>query len=304
MARVILCALGDDDRLQDVVATGRALSEAGRFRPLFVHVAAPPIRLPPPLGTTGGSSSNVRGADPLSGSFEELVEQGAEDGVRLLRGAGIVEDESIVVTGDAVAQLNRLAEERDAALVVVGAARHGTLSGTLLGSVPHALVRDGARPVLIARGNRLPALGGPVVCGVDASTGESARRTVAHAAGLASSMGRRLILVHVLSNPPLPPGAGPVLTPVALEPTARERAAARRALEDLGRRLPAEAIETVVVSGTSVAACLDDVADERAADLLVVGRRARGPVRSAIGGSVSLELLRHARLPLVIVPPA
>jgi len=201
-----------------------------------------------------------------------------------------------------VTELNRLAVERDAVLVVVGTHGRGALSRTLLGSVSHALARRGARPVLIARSAVLPSLGGPVVCGVDLAD-ECAIAPVAHAARLATSMQRPLVLVHVQGGKRLVAPGAPLATAVALEPTARQRTDARQALDALARRVCAEPVESVVIDGTSVALRLDDFAANRGADLLVVGCRGSGLLRRALAGSTSLDLLRDGRRPLVIVPP-
>jgi nucleotide-binding universal stress UspA family protein len=45
-------------------------------------------------------------------------------------------------------------------------------------------------------------------------------------------------------------------------------------------------------------------ADEAEADAIVVGTRGQGALRSGLGGSVALELARHAERPVVIVPPS
>lgn len=302
MPPTILCAIANDNRLKDVVATGRALAATGRFSVLFVHVAQPAIAPPSAPGLAAGGVFSATAAHPPGFSFDELVERARAGGERLLRGARVQEQESIVVAGEPVTELNRLAIEHDAALVVVGTHGRGALSRTLLGSVSQALARDGARPVLVARRGLLPKRGGPVVCGVDIAD-ERALRPVTHAARLATSMQRPMVLVHVLNGNQVVPGAGPVAAPMALEPLAQDRAEARRALETLGRRTSIERVESVVVHGTSVALHLDELAACRGADLLVVGCRGAGLLRRALEGSVSLDLLRDGRRPLVIVPP-
>lgn len=57
----------------------------------------------------------------------------------------------------------------------------------------------------------------------------------------------------------------------------------------------------VTVAGGSAAAQLLAAAED--ADLLVVGSRGRGAVRSAVLGSVALHCVTHARVPVVVVHP-
>ena len=300
---VVLCAVADDQHVQDVVATGRAIQRASGLRPLFVHVAAPAVRLRVPMGFAAGPDAPGEGTLPLNSSIDDLSEQAREAGLELLQRASIEEDESFVVAGDPVAEINRVARERDAALVVVGSHRRGAVASAVGGSVSRALARGGACPVLIASGSALPGAGGPVVCGIDA-VDDRAVQPALRAGELALAMNRSLVLVHVVTGERLPPAAaGPVVTPVVLRPSARQKEHARCVVDAVGG-LSEGAVENLVVEGDSVAAELDRVANDRRADLLVVGCRGAGVVRRALEGSVSLELLRNGRRPLVIVPPA
>lgn len=303
MPETILCAVADDDRLQDVVATGRALAGGAGLRVLFAHVAEPAVAWPGHTGHAAGIGAPELPPDPLSASYAELAEHARENGRRLLLGAGLAADESIVVSGEPIRELNRLALEHDALLVVIGTHRRGPLSSAVLGSTSRALARRGVRPVLIARSTSLPTTGGAVVCGVDHHD-ERAGGTVRRAAELATALQRPLVLVHVLCGERLAATAGPIVTPMAIAPTARERKEAERALEELARSVPIDDVESVAVEGRSIAARLDEFATGRRADLLVVGCRGTSGLRAALDGSTSLHLLRQGQRPLVIVPPA
>ena len=59
-------------------------------------------------------------------------------------------------------------------------------------------------------------------------------------------------------------------------------------------------VRAVVVAGPAAPALLDR---SEGADLLVVGSRGRGTVRSAMLGSVALHCVTHARCPVVVVHP-
>lgn len=300
--RIILCAIADDDHLQDVVATGRALARTGRFRALFAHVAAPAVRLRSAPASAGAAGSGVRGAPPPISGIEDLREDARQSGLDLLREAGIDEDESILAVGTPASELNRLAAEHDAALIVAGSDRRGELATTLTGSVSRELARDGACSVLFARSSVLPGAGGPIVCGIDI-TGEQPLRPAVCGAQLALLLDDSLVLAHVLTGRRLARAAAePVTLPVVFKPGARQRDLARCVLEAVPG-LPQGSVENVVLDGSSVAADLDRFAAARHADLLVVGCRGAGLVQRALEGSVSAELLRNGRRPLVIVPP-
>ena len=300
--QTILCAVTDDDRLQDVVASGRAIAACTGSRALFVHVAEPAVAWPAPLGYGGGAAAPGLPPDPLSGTFAEISQHAREAGRGLLADAGVSPDEAVVVSGHPVNELNRLAVEHDALLVVAGTHRRGLLARTVLGSTSRALARQGARPVLIARSTIVPSTGGPVICGVDTDAPDGSR-AAEHAARLAAAMQRSLVLVHVVCPAPSAVMAGPVGAPIAVAPTGLEKGKAERALKAVARRLDSADIETVVVTGRSPAARLDEFARGRRADLLIVGCSARGGVRAVLDGSTSLNLLRHGQRPLVVVPP-
>lgn len=138
---------------------------------------------------------------------------------------------------------------------------------------------------------------GTIVCGVDETP--AARDALRAAVALARRLAWRIVLVHVRRRPH-PPGGG---TPDdgRREPHARALAEA----DALVRRLAAEVgcDPAVGLRGAvgDPAACLVACADEERADLVVVGSRARGPLRTALFGSVSAELCRRAPCPVLVV---
>ena len=141
-----------------------------------------------------------------------------------------------------------------------------------------------------------------VVCGVDESDHALAAARVGDE--LATWLGARLVLVHVV-HPPLAvggPALAPAFTPVA-EVEQAARAAARSLLGAVAERIGRPATATRVESGP-VALRLEQAAEEEGAELLVVGTRGTGDVHEAFLGSVSGAVLRSARCPVVVVPPA
>ena len=87
----------------------------------------------------------------------------------------------------------------------------------------------------------------------------------------------------------------------------REAAAARQAAE-AGARLGAEHgydLEVLVErADTSVAETILAVARRIEAGLIICGQRGRGPIRTAVFGSVSHHVAAHAHIPVLISPEA
>ena len=86
---------------------------------------------------------------------------------------------------------------------------------------------------------------------------------------------------------------------------AQEEASARRAAEEGARRavehgFKASAVTRQSTEGTARAILAE--ADEISARLIVCGRRGRGPLTSALLGSVSHALAAHAHRPVLIAP--
>jgi nucleotide-binding universal stress UspA family protein len=119
-----------------------------------------------------------------------------------------------------------------------------------------------------------------ILCGVDES--DAAGGVVRTAHWLADQLESRLVLIHV-SDEPIRDADG-VLASI------RDRLG-------LGSGDDLRSTE-----GTPAQSLIDEV-KHVGADLLVVGSRGRGPISSAVFGSVSRTLVTGASCPVVVVPP-
>jgi nucleotide-binding universal stress UspA family protein len=196
--------------------------------------------------------------------------------------------------------LARVAQERCAALVVLGASHTGRLRRVVPGSTGERLLPGSPCPVAIApRGyaNRTEPIQ-VVTCAYDATP--DARRALQSAAQMADRLGTRLAVVRVLEGPTVADAT------LAVEPSAastvrrmRDMAEAqtRRAVAELDPSLNANA---VVLRGDpldELRRCTSET------DLLVIGSRGYGPLRGVMSGTLSGRLMRAAAFPLVLVPP-
>jgi nucleotide-binding universal stress UspA family protein len=143
-----------------------------------------------------------------------------------------------------------------------------------------------------------------IVCGIDGSPDSQA--ALGYAAELAERLAARLVLAYVVDPIPSPYAAiGPAASAMPpLSATAAEREAeGERLLDDLAEETGVDRAERRVVTGFP-AERLADLADDESAQLIVVGSRGRGPLRSALLGSVSTSLIGLARCPVLVVPPS
>ena len=183
-----------------------------------------------------------------------------------------------------------------ASMVVVGSRGMGGFRGLLLGSVSRQLCEHAPCPVTVVR--HLPRDGqvrlDTIAVGVDGSA--HATRALVQAADLAERTGARIIAVHAAA-----PGAVPDTT---VEPVATSGRRLEDLLEEWCAPLHERGLddhETVVAEGDARTALLD-VAEERGADLVVVGSRGLGPVSKLVLGSVASSLIQHSHIPVTVVP--
>jgi nucleotide-binding universal stress UspA family protein len=183
----------------------------------------------------------------------------------------------IIAFGSPVDELRRLAEDHDVSLLVVGRTRPG-LARAVVGSTSGALTREAPCPVLVVPAETRPESEGAIVCAFDGS-----QHAVA-AARVALELARRL-------------DARPVLVRVA-EGTGVADADLEAVIGIGGTQARLHAVH----GEGSVAEQLLAAARDRAAELLVVGTRGHGALRSALLGSVSRSVLESADRPVLVVP--
>jgi nucleotide-binding universal stress UspA family protein len=133
----------------------------------------------------------------------------------------------------------------------------------------------------------------PIVCGVDDSDGS--RAALAFAARLARGLGVQLVLAHASERGHPPPGRA-----LAAE---RIRASEPELIGRVARDADVTDYRFARVESPWAAKGLLTIASSERAELLVVGSRGRGLVRARLLGSVSEEVARRARCPVVVVPP-
>lgn len=208
--------------------------------------------------------------------------------------------------------LHDLAEAEGGDLIVLGASHRSAAGRVFLGSVPERLLHGAPCAVAVApAGHAARADRAVRVVGVGFDGSPESRSALARAHELAARAGARLRVLTVLD--PLPrvlenwaplPGLehqGEIEWEDAVE---RQRAGAAQAVEAAVAALGDGVVdvETGMLAGDDVAATLLDATTAGDVDLLVLGSRAYGPAHRTLGGSVSVAVLRHATVPVVVVP--
>jgi nucleotide-binding universal stress UspA family protein len=177
-----------------------------------------------------------------------------------------------VVPGDPRHVIVDVAADWDADLIVLGARGLGAMGTALLGSVSLAVARHAPCPVLVVRPTVRPLHS--VVVGFDGSP--AAGRAARFVAGLPLPTEVSVRLISVVEPPRLP-------------------AAALEAVDRAARLDGLTATHYVAEGAPAQILAYTD------ADLIVLGARGLGTLRRLLLGSVSEQVLRHARCPVLIV---
>jgi nucleotide-binding universal stress UspA family protein len=282
MRHPIIAALAHDDEAREAVALAVNLARADGA-PLIlagVYVAAP-----------GPGSKGY--TDAVRPEVEAELQAAAR---------GVPEDVSCTVrvigSSSVVRGLHELAEETEAALLVLGPSHVTGVVRAMAGDVTLGAVHTAPCPVAVAPAGFATGERPLRTIGVGYSDAPEARDALEAATELAQRNGGDVRIIHVLGDPI---AAGPFLAgDAAVSDTERLREQAEAWLEEaravVGGRV---AVDTQILHGDPAAQLVDAARD---LDLLVVGSRGFGPLRRVLLGSVTAGLVHEAPCPVLVLP--
>ena len=200
-----------------------------------------------------------------------------------------------VYSGFPAPLISRVADERAADLIVLGAHPHPAVARFLVGNTAERVIRTARRPVLVAIEPRTEPFR-KILVAVDLST--QSRRVLRAAAAIAKADGAELRALY--AREPLPPmllesGLFVEESYPGLGPDDLAESIAVAELRDIR-------VEPRVREGRAGDAVLEETA-EWDADLVVIGSHGFGFFERLLLGSTSIHILRHSRRATVIVPP-
>lgn len=191
--------------------------------------------------------------------------------------------------------LYETAVAHDAVMLVLGSSRRPGVGRILPGGVADRLLQGGPCPIAIAPlgyGNR--GATEPRVIGVAFDGSPESRLALSLAAelGHAAAAALRVISVYPAPAPSENPGTGTPSSYTLMGDALRD------AVEELPADLRAE--PRFLANGDPAGALADQ--SELGVDLMVMGSRGYGPLRSVFLGGVSGKLMRKAACPVIVVP--
>jgi nucleotide-binding universal stress UspA family protein len=265
---------------------------------LAVALCAPGARLLIAHVHPYGQLSSLLG----DGEYERLVRETTEsifDDVREVV-PDTIERELRLVADDSPARgLEEMALQEGAEIVVVGSSSRSRLSRVLMGSVAEALLSGAPVPVALAPNGFASRSGTSwdvVGCGFDASA--ESRAALGFAERFAAGHGADLQVIAIHQPLSIGVSSGGPFRFESVNSSVRE--ALGKDLEEATSALtePVHA-RASLLDGDPAGALIDQSTQ---LDLLVVGSRGYGPVKSVVLGSVSRALARGAACPTIVVP--
>jgi nucleotide-binding universal stress UspA family protein len=245
---------------------------------------------------------------PLEPKERKKIVSWLADAAGPARAAGVAV-EAQVVEGRPVAEILRVAKEGATGLIVLGTHGRTGFDRLLLGSVTERVLRQASCPVLTVTARAVPAYreGRPpferIVCPIDFSAPST--RALEHALSLAQEAYGRLTLMHALEQFPPDDAA----TMAHFETARFDMAGFQQAMETTVRARLQEAIpegardwcrpEILVTRGRAWRSILQ-AAEERDADLVVLGVHGRNPIDLTLFGSTTQHIVRTARCPVMV----
>ncbi|BBY28680.1 universal stress protein [Mycolicibacterium sediminis] len=200
--------------------------------------------------------------------------------------------------------LTELVEAHDADLVVVGSSSSGLLGRVGLGSVTERLVHTASVPVAIAPRGYAP--GSDPIRRLTAAYGDEAdvNGLIPAAAELAGRWSASLRIASFTVRP-VRMFAGAIEQSaedlVVRQWTRRTFDDISRQLEDVRERIALPDVDVSVGSGHDWREAVESVTWQEG-DVLLLGSGAAGPVARVFLGSAASKILRHAPVPVMIVP--
>ena len=210
-------------------------------------------------------------------------------------------DYRVIASSSAAHGLHDLAEQLEAALIVVGSAASAPNARTFAGSTAERLLAGSSCPVAVApSGLRGRPSGGVTRIGVAFIDSAEARAALEFAAGVAARVPAQLHLYTVVADQAevWPAGVGRDAERAFLEAARDEY---QRALDTAVAGLPPGVQATTHLRTGHAVDVLAELGTAEL-DVLCCGSRGYGPVRRVMLGGVSSRLVRRARTPVVVVP--
>ena len=288
----ILCPIDFSESSDDPIRYAMKMAHWYGAQLHVLHVMPP---LPPSTTSARGQAGRRLTARNLAASVERW------------RGPHLDVTTELIESAEPASRILERAEELDAGLIVTSSHWRKGVERMLLGLVAEPFLHKSGRPVfVIPAGLNLARLEHPVafthiVCGIDFSAASLA--ALAYALSIAEESDAHLTLLKVieippeLANPPQPPDFDVYQVRAAAEAEALTRL--RALVPDHARDFCT--VETAVLEDSASRLILQ-LAEQRAADLIVLGVHGPSALNLAVFVANAADVIRRAHCPVLVAP--
>jgi nucleotide-binding universal stress UspA family protein len=286
-----LVGLTADRGGRDALALGRMLARSGEVT-LVVCIVLPEVWGHPSLARVDAEYASflTRHAEDTIAEAREFI--GDEVKAEYVSTSARTATEGLITT----------AREKDAALIVLGSARHGPFGRFAVGSVTNEMLHTAPVPVVLAPRGYSPFSGARLRRVTCAFAGSTRSRTAFDAAvqlGARHDVPLRLTTLVVRDRQMYPSQVGyDAERLVAEQWRTQAEEAQQRALTSLQEGV---AVEAGIASGRNWEDALDSLPWEEG-EVLVVGSSRLGPVQRVFLGANSTKIIRSSPVPVVVIP--
>jgi len=129
---------------------------------------------------------------------------------------------------------------------------------------------------------------------------ENSLRALRHALYLSSNLGSKLVVLYISESPPVVYVQSQKIID-SINNTLTDNA--KKIFENVDSEAQnyKAVYETVMLKGQPVAILIKDYADKNDIDIIVIGSRGHGKVKTAITGSVAQDVFHRTKKPILIV---
>lgn len=239
---------------------------------------------------------------------QSRIKEDAERQLAAMLGGLSINWEPMIAVGKPAEEIARIAEEKQIDLVIAATRRRSGLKRLILGSVTEQLMRTLSCPLLVihspshefidARNQRVRL--GKILIGCDFS--DDSRLALGYGLSLAQEFESELHLVHVIE----PPVYQDLVKVKATAPQGiKDNVLSDLLTKKLQRLVPPEvrnwcSLHTILLEGPAYEE-LVAYAERNSVDMIVLGVRGYGLVRSLLVGSTTDRVMRHAPCPVLSV---
>lgn len=143
-----------------------------------------------------------------------------------------------------------------------------------------------------------PLLYSKVLVPVDGS--ENSNRALKHALSLSSKLKSKLTILHVSEVPPFVYVQSQKLVDSVMASLEKEAKNILDVAQNQAKEFDVE-YETVLLKGDNIASVIIDYNKKNDFDIIVVGSRGQGKLKTTLLGSVSNNVLHHSKNPVLII---